>query len=188
MVALNSREAKGQTLQICVKGQNRMDGIKQASKVAQSCPTLRPHGPWPTWLLRPWDFPGKNTGVGCHFLLQGIFPTQGLNPGLPHCRQTLYPLSHQGSPMDGIKELLILTELLQVRVLSRLSHFRLFATPWTVAHQAPLSIGFPRQEYWSGLFASPGDLPDPRIKPISLVSPALQAGSLSLAPPRKLSG
>ena len=37
----------------------------------------------------PWDFPGKNTGVGCHFLLQGIFPTQGLNPGLPHCRQML---------------------------------------------------------------------------------------------------
>ena len=37
----------------------------------------------------PWDSPGKNTGVGCHFLLQGIFPTQGSNPGLPHCRQTL---------------------------------------------------------------------------------------------------
>ena len=42
-------------------------------------------------------FPGKNTGVGCHFLLQEIFPTQGLNPGLPHCRQMLYHLSHQGS-------------------------------------------------------------------------------------------
>ena len=41
----------------------------------------------------PWDSPGKNTGVGCRFLLQGIFPTQGLNPGLPHCRQTLYHLS-----------------------------------------------------------------------------------------------
>ena len=36
------------------------------------------------------DFPGKNTGVGCHFLLQGVFLTQGTNPGLPHCRQTLY--------------------------------------------------------------------------------------------------
>ena len=46
-------------------------------------------------LLQPWDFPGKCTGVGCHFLLQGIFPTQGSNPGLPHCRQTLYHLSHQ---------------------------------------------------------------------------------------------
>ena len=40
-------------------------------------------------VLRPWDSPGKSTGVGCHFLLQGIFPTQGSNPGLLHCRQTL---------------------------------------------------------------------------------------------------
>ena len=45
-----------------------------------------------------WDFPGKNTGVGRHFLLQEIFPTQGLNLGLPHCGQMLYHLSHQGSP------------------------------------------------------------------------------------------
>ena len=43
------------------------------------------------------DSPGKNTGVGCHALLQGIFLTQGLNPGLPHCRQILHCLSHQGS-------------------------------------------------------------------------------------------
>ena len=66
--------------------------------VAQSCPTLcdavdcsppgsSVHG----------DSPGKNTGVGCHALLQGIFPTQGLNPGLPHCRWILYQLSYQGS-------------------------------------------------------------------------------------------
>ena len=54
--------------------------------------------PWTvacTRLLHPWDFLDKSTGVGCHFLLQGIFPTQGSNPGLPHCRQTLYHLSHQ---------------------------------------------------------------------------------------------
>ena len=44
----------------------------------------------------PWDSPGKNTEVGCHFLLQGIFPTQGSNLNLPHGRQMLYPLSHQG--------------------------------------------------------------------------------------------
>ena len=70
------------------------------SEVTQSCPTLcDPHGLSPTRLLSPWNFPGKSTGVGCHFLLQGIFPIQGLNPGLPHCRQTLYRLSHQGSPM-----------------------------------------------------------------------------------------
>ena len=50
--------------------------------------------------LCPWDFPSKNTGVGCHFLLQEIFPTQGLNPGLLHCKQMLYHLSHQGSPKE----------------------------------------------------------------------------------------
>ena len=60
--------------------------------------SVRPHKCQPTRLRCPWDFPGKNTGVGCHFLLQGIFPTQGSNLGLLHCRQTLYCLSHQGSP------------------------------------------------------------------------------------------
>ena len=55
-----------------------------------------------------------------------------------------------------------------------LSRVQLFATPWTVAHQAPLSMEFFKQEYWSGLpFPSPGDLPDPGIKPTFLVSPAL---------------
>ena len=47
-------------------------------------------------LLCPWDFSGKNTGVGSHFLLQGTFLTQGCNPGLPYCGQILYHLSHQG--------------------------------------------------------------------------------------------
>ena len=52
--------------------------------------------PWTVAHQAPpsWDFPGKNNGVGCHFLLQEIFLTQGLNPGLLHCRQTLYRLSH----------------------------------------------------------------------------------------------
>ena len=54
--------------------------------------------PMDTRLLHPWDFLGKSPGVGCHFLFQGIFPTQGSNPGLLHCRQTLYCLGHQGSP------------------------------------------------------------------------------------------
>ena len=53
----------------------------------------------PTRLLCPWDSPGE-TGVGCHFLLQEIFPTQASNPGLLHCRQILYHLSHQGSPKN----------------------------------------------------------------------------------------
>ena len=58
--------------------------------------SLWPHRLQPTRLLHPWDFPGKSTWVGCHFLLQGIFPTQGSNPGLPHCRQMLLP-SEPGS-------------------------------------------------------------------------------------------
>ena len=55
--------------------------------------SLRPHG-----LYSPWNSPGRNTGVGSLSLLQGIFPTQGSNPGLLHCRQILYQLSHKGSP------------------------------------------------------------------------------------------
>ena len=64
-----------------------------------------------------------------------------------------------------------------------LSRVRLFATPWTVAYQAPPSMGFSRQECWSGLpFPSPGDLPNPGIKP---GSPALQADALPSEPPGK---
>ena len=59
--------------------------------------SMRPHGP--IRLLCPWNSPGKNTGVSCHSLLQGIFLTQGLNPGLLHCRQILYCLSHQGNQL-----------------------------------------------------------------------------------------
>ena len=63
--------------------------------VTQSSPTLC-HPPGESArLLCPWDSPGKGTGVGSHFLLWGIFPTQGLNPGLLHCRQMLYHLSRQ---------------------------------------------------------------------------------------------
>ena len=62
-----------------------------------------------------------------------------------------------------------------------LSRVQLFATPWTVAHQAHLSVGFSRQEYWSGLpFLSPGGLPDPGIEPRS---PAVQAAALTSEPP-----
>ena len=71
--------------------------------------------PWTVWPLSSWDFLGKKTGVGCHFLLQGIFPNQGSNSGLPHCRQTLYRLSHQGIPCwswDPTTSLLFLESLL----------------------------------------------------------------------------
>ena len=61
--------------------------------------SLQPHGLQPARLLCPWGSPGKNTGVGCHSLLQGVFLTQGLNLGLLHYRQILYHLSHQGRPL-----------------------------------------------------------------------------------------
>ena len=60
--------------------------------------SLQPHGLQPTRALCPWNSLGKNTRVGSHSLLQGVFPTQELNPGLLHCRQILYHLSHQGNP------------------------------------------------------------------------------------------
>ena len=59
--------------------------------VTQSWLTLQPRALQPVRLLCPWDSPGKNIGVGCHFLLQAILPTEGLNLGLLHCRQILYP-------------------------------------------------------------------------------------------------
>ena len=61
-------------------------------KVTQLCPTL----------CSPWNAPGQNTGVGSLSHLQGIFPTQGSNPGLLHCRRLLYQLSHQGSPSSSL--------------------------------------------------------------------------------------
>ena len=61
--------------------------------------SLQQHGLKPARLLCPQNSPGKNTGVDCHSLLKGIFPTQRSNPGLLHCRQILYQLSHQGSPL-----------------------------------------------------------------------------------------
>ena len=68
--------------------------------------SLQPHGLYSARLLCPWNSPGKNTGVGCHALLQGIFLTQGSNPHLlclMHWRQILYPLSQQGSPEGSLK-------------------------------------------------------------------------------------
>ena len=63
--------------------------------------SLRTHGLKPTRLICPWPYPGRNTGGGCHPLLQGIFSTQGVNLGLLHCRRILYHLSHQGSPRES---------------------------------------------------------------------------------------
>ena len=67
--------------------------MKESESWSVMSDSLQPHG-----LYSPWTSPGQNTGVGRLFLLQRIFPTQGSNPGLPHCRWILYQLSHQGSP------------------------------------------------------------------------------------------
>ena len=83
-----------------------------AAKSLQSCPTVRPHRWQPTRLPRPWDSPGKNTGVGCHFF------------------------SNAWKWKVKVK---------------LLSCVRLLVTPWTAAYQAPPSMGFSRQEYWSGV-------------------------------------
>ena len=67
--------------------------VTKKVKVSQSCPTFcKPMD------CSPWNSPVQNTGVGSRSLLQGIFPIQGLNPGLPHCRWILYQLKHKGSP------------------------------------------------------------------------------------------
>ena len=125
-----------------------------------------------------WNFPSKNTAVGCHFLFQGILPTQGSNPHLLcllHWQVDFFlPLSHMGSRQGG-----------ELVCAQSFSHVWLFVTPWTVAHQAPLSMEFSGQEYWNGLlFPTPGDLPDSGIK---LGCLALQAVSLPFEPQGKSS-
>ena len=97
------------------------------------------HGLQPTRPLCPWDFPSKNTGVGCHFFLQGIFP--GIEPGSPTLQAEALPSKPPGKSIPCMLLLL----------LSCFSRIRLCATPQTAAHQAPQSLGFSRQEHWSGV-------------------------------------
>ena len=179
------------------------------------------YGPWPTRFLCPWDSPGKNTGVGCHALLWGIFPTQWSNSCLLHllhwqwqegslplvpprntrmmhreficngnilCLKVLdtWENAHRQNycitaaaqslqscltlcdPIDGSPPGSPIPGILQARTLEwvaisfsnswkwnmkvkSLSCVQLLVTPWTAAYQAPPSMGFSRQEYWSGV-------------------------------------
>ena len=108
---------------------------------------------------------------GLPFPSPGVLPNPGLEPRSPALQADSLP-----SELPGKPSLLLL-------LLSRFSRIRLFATLWTVARRAPLSMGFSRQEYWSGLpCSSPEDVYDPGIEPRS---PALQADSLPSEPPGK---
>ena len=130
----------------------------------------------------PWDFPGKNTRVGCHALLQGIFLMQGLNPHLLrllHWQVGSLPLASPGNIRLTLKPCISNS---RECLLCHFSCLQLLESPCTEARQTPLSMGFSRQEYWSGLpFPSPGDLHDQGIKPRSLAAPALQVDSLLLS-------
>ena len=87
--------------------------------------SLRSHGLGLTRLFCPWVSPGKNTGAGCHFLLQEIFLTQGSNLGFLHCRQTLYRLSHQGSQHCWLS-----WSDIPARSITYKIRYRLFCTMW----------------------------------------------------------
>jgi len=127
--------------------------------------SVQPHRRQPTRLPRPWDSPGKNTGVGCHFLLQ-CMKVKSESEVARSCLSLSDPMdcSLPGSSVPGILQARTLEWVaisfsnagkwkVKVKLLSRVW---LLATPWTAAYRAPLSMGFSRQEYWSGLpFPSP---------------------------------
>ena len=114
---------------------------------------LQPHEPYPAWLLCPWAFPGKNTGVGWDFLLQGVFPTQG-NARLLHKQVDSWPLSHYGSLFNGtllVKRLHLLLNTTQVLKCSMLSE-RMFTWASLVAQlvKNPPECRRPGSNPWGG--------------------------------------
>ena len=157
-----------------------------ACSVSQSCLTLWDPMDCSCRASLSMGFSRQECWSGCHFLLQGILPTQGLNPiSCISCigRQILYHCHYLGSP--ALKVLPLIYTIFNMKESESVSHSVLsdFDTLWTVVLQPPLPMGFSWQEYWSGLpFHSPGDLPDPGTKPGSL---ALLADSLLPEPPEK---
>ena len=111
------------------------------------------------------------------------------NPFNNSVRYLIFILQLRELKLRKLKDTQLLSSFIgymRVRVLSRFSHAQLSAALWTVACRAPLSMGFSRQEYWSGLScSSPGDLPDPGIEPMSLMSPVLTDRLLTTEPPEE---
>ena len=119
--------------------------------------SVRPQRRQPTRLPRPWDSPGKNTGVGCHFLLQcmkvkiKVKSLSRVQPSAsPWTGAHQAPLSMGFSRQEYWSGVPLPSPKLKL-LLRRFGCVPLCATPWTAAHQAPLSLGFSRQEYWSGV-------------------------------------
>ena len=128
-------------------------------------------GTLPSQLLLDWNVSASLQGHSLH-LCPSDFQPFLLSPGSP-CGISSLSSSHSLflSLSYSIYFSSFWTIPVSKCVLSHFSHVQLFAILWTVAHQTPLSMGFSRQEYWSGLpFPTPGDLPNPRIKPVSHVS------------------
>ena len=119
--------------------------MHESEKWKWSCSVLsdssRPHGLQPTRLLRPWEFPGKSARVGCHRLLR----IKCEKAGFPGDSVVKNPPTNAGKWKVKVKSL---------------SRVRLLVTPWTAAYQAPPSMGFSREEYWSEV-----PLPSPRTNP-----------------------
>ena len=143
-------------------------------------------------------FPRQEYWCGLPFSSSGNLPNRGIEPVSPAFAGDSLPPSHQGSPIN-FKPLLFRVYLLFCKLLvPRLYRCLLLCccvcvqscltlcVPWTAAYQAPLSVGFFRQEYWSRLpFSTPGDLSDPGIEPVSLVSPELAGRFFTTLPPGK---
>ena len=91
---------------------------------------LQPHRLYPAWLLCPWDSPGKNTGVGCHFLLYGIFLTQESNPGHLHCRQTILLIELWGKTLETQVQSLSKEDPLEEDMATNSNIFA-WSIPWT---------------------------------------------------------
>ena len=192
--AMSARDV--QFLCICVKSST----AAAAAKSLQSCLTVRPHRQQPTRLPCPWDSPGKNNGVGCHFLLQ-CMKVRSESEGVQSCPTLSDPIdcSPPGSSIHGIFQARVLEWgaiafsknhlCMGINKYPQFHHIKSVClyvcvcvcsvmynsvTLWTAARQTPLSMGFSRQDYWRGLpCPPPGDLPNPGIKAPSLASPAL---------------
>ena len=143
--------------------------------IAQSCLTLcAPQAPL------SMGFSRQEYWSGLPFPSRGYLPNPGVKPRSPALQVDSLPSQTSGKPT---RDYIASCESSQnKRFVCMLRYFHCvwpFATLWTVACQAPLPMGFSRQEYWSGLScSSPGDLPDPGIKPVAPTAPALQAESL----------